>query len=102
MFSAKLSDEYQGLLWAKSVHMHTRLTNSVANSNTGKCPDWLFYGFQPKIYPHLIQFGRVGWVTIQTPKQKLTPKSIKCVMLGYSHDHEGDTYRMYNIQHKRP
>jgi len=101
MFSAKLSDEYQGLLWAESVHMHTRLTNSVANSNTGKCPDWLFYGFQPKIYPHLIQFGRVGWATIRTPRQKLTPKSVKCVMLGYSHDHAGDTYRMYNVATKK-
>ena len=81
--------------------MHTRLTNSVANSNTGKCPNWLFYGFQPKIYPHLIQFGRVGWATIRTPRQKLTPKSVKCVMLGYSHDHAGDTYRMYNVPTKK-
>ena len=28
MLSAKLTDEYQGLLWAEAVHTATRLTNS--------------------------------------------------------------------------
>ena len=101
MYAAKLSDEYHGLLWAESVHTHTRLTNSVANSATNKCPDWLFYGKQPTLYPHLVQFGRVGWVTIRTKIPKLTPKAIKCIMLGYSHNHAADTYRMYNITTKK-
>jgi hypothetical protein len=38
---------------------------------------------------------------IWTPRQKLTPKSIKCVMLAYSYDHTGDTYRMYNMAMKK-
>jgi hypothetical protein len=101
MYAAKLSDEYHGLLWAESVHTHTRLTNSVANSATNKCPDWLFYGKQPTLYPHLVQFGRVGWVAIRTKIPKLTPKAIKCIMLGYSHNHAADTYRMYNLTTKK-
>ena len=101
MYAAKLSDEYHGLLWAESVHTHTQLTNLVENSATNKCPDWLFYSKQPTLYPHLVQFGCIGWVTICTKIPKLTPKAIKCIMLRYSHNHAVDTYRMYNITTKK-
>ena len=43
-----------------------------------------------------MQFGRVGYVTLGTKPAKLDKKAIKCVMIGYSSDHPGDTYRMYN------
>jgi len=48
------------------------------------------------IYEHLIQFGRIGYVTIRTPVNKLDDKAIKCVMIGYSENHSGDTYRLFN------
>jgi hypothetical protein len=67
MQSAKLTDEYQGLLWAEAVHTSTRLTNSTINSVTKNGPDNMFYndmnprgGPDNKLYK---QFGRVGWVT---------------------------------------
>ena len=101
MYTAKFGDEAQGLLWAESANTHTRLTNVVANSRNVKCPDWLWYGKQPTIYKHLVHFGRIGYVTIRTKQPKLEPKAMKCVMIGYSNDHSGDTYRMYNPETKK-
>ena len=96
MINAKLNDEFQGLLWAECANTMTRVTNVVSNSRNIKCPDWLWYGKQPTIYEHLIQFGRIGYVTIRTPVNKLDDKAIKCVMIGYSENHSGDTYRLFN------
>ena len=101
MFKAKFSDESQGLLWAESADTHTRLTNIVCNSRDIKCPDWKFYGTQPSIYKNLVQFGRVGYVTLGTKPAKLDKEAVKCVMIGYSKDHPGDTYRMYNAETKK-
>ena len=101
MFTAKFGDEVQGLLWAESANTHTRLTNVVANSKDVKCPDWLWYGKQPTIYKHLVQFGQIGFATIQARQNKLEPKALKCVMIGYSADHSGDTYCMYNPETKK-
>ena len=101
MFAANFSDESQGLLWAKTISMHTRLTNIVSNSRNVRCPDWLFYGKQPTIYTHLVQFGRIGWVTICTKTNKLDKKAKKCVMIGYADNHAGDTYRMYDPATKK-
>ena len=54
------------------------------------------------IYDHLMHFGRIGWVKIGAKKtNKLEEKAIKCVMVGYSHDHAGDTYRMFNPQTRK-
>ena len=100
MYAAKFSDDTQGLLWAESVNTATRLTNSVYNYK-GKCPDWLWYNRQPTLYPHLVQFGRIGYVTKRTKQRKLDEKAWKCVMIGYSDDHAGDTYRMFKPDTKK-
>ena len=94
MYKAKFSDESQGLLWAKSADTHTRETNIVCNSHDVKCSDWKFYGTQPTIYKNLVQFGRVGFVTLDKKPAKLDKKAMKCVMIRYSSDHPEDTYRM--------
>ena len=96
MISAKFNNEYQGLLWAECASTLTRITNIVSNSRNIKCPDWIWYGKQPTLYKNLIQFGRIGYVTIRTPRNKLDVKAVKCVMIGYSENHSGDTYRMFN------
>ena len=98
MLSAKLTDEYQGLLWAEAVHTATRLTNSTVNSVTKRSPDDMFYGEMNPRRPYKLykQFGRVGWVTARHGIKKLDARSFKCVFLGYSEDHSQDTYRMYN------
>ena len=102
MLKARFSEDIQGLLWAESMSAHTRLTNIVCNSSDmEKCPDWKFYGKIPTIYSNLIEFGRIGWVKLGKKQAKLDVKATKCVMIGYSPDHAGDTYRMYNPTTKK-
>ena len=98
MIKAKFTDEYQGLLWAESVHTHTTLTNIVCNTRGTKCPDELFYGKKPDIYKHLVEFGRVAYMKFGKKQNKLEPKATKCIMIGYSTNHAGDTYRSYNTK----
>jgi hypothetical protein len=46
---------------------------------------------------HLVQFGRLGYVTDKSKiKSKLAPKAIKCVFVGYAFNHSAHTYRLYN------
>ena len=102
MLKAKFSDESQGLLWAESINTHTRLTNSVCNTNDMEnSPDWIFYGKCPEIYDNLVEFGRIGWVKIPGKILKLEAKATKCIMIGYSDNHAGDTYRMYQPDTKK-
>ena len=101
MITAKFSDYHQGLLWAEAVFTMTRITNLVSNSLNIKCPDWLWYGTQPTIYRHLVQFGRIGYVTRRGKTAKLQQKALKCVMIGYSDNHSGDTYRLFNPNTKK-
>ena len=34
-------------------------------------------------------------------QNKLDPKASKCIMIGYSANHAGDTYRLYNTETKK-
>ena len=101
MTKASFTEEYQGLLWAESVHTSTRLTNIVCNTRGDKCPDELFYGKMPDIYKHLVEFGRIGYMKLGKKQNKLEPKAAKCVMIGYSANQAGDTYRLYNTETKK-
>ena len=48
-----------------------------------------------------MQFGQIGFVTIQARQNKLEPKALTCVMIGYSADHSGNMYCMYNPETKK-
>lgn len=64
---------------------------------TGMCPDEMFTGMKPTLYPHLIEFGRIGYVTVCTAHlSKMAECSHKCIMVGYALNHSSDAYRMYN------
>ena len=96
-FSAGWNSATQAKLWAESISTSEYLTNVVSNSRNIKSPEELFTGKQPSIYKHLIEYGRMGWVTNRKKiKKKLAPKAIPCYMIGYAKGHSGDTYRMYN------
>jgi transposase InsO family protein len=100
MLGARMDEDHQGRLWAEAVYTANRLHNAVPN-RAGLAPDELWYGKPPKLLDNLVQFGRIGYVTIRNTTAKLTPKSIKMVMLGYAPDHAGDVYRLYNPETKR-
>ena len=46
----------------------------------------------------MVEFGRVGYVTIRGAKikNKIEERSIKHIMVGYAWNYSGDTYRLYN------
>ena len=102
MIGARLSRDYEQLLWAEAVYTATRLTNIVVNTYLKTLSsDELWYGTPPKLFDHLTQWGRIGFVKDQKIIKKLTKKSIKCVMVGYADHHSADTYRMFNMETKK-
>lgn len=100
MLAAKLTDERQGELWTEAVNTATKLDNAVPNRNMVESPDYMWYGEQPKFLQHLVQWGRIGYMTIRDKQAKLEKKSTQCIMVGYADQHSGDTYRLYKMEAK--
>ena len=97
MISAAWTKEMQAKLWAEATKTAALLGNVLPNTRSAVPPDEQFYGEKSNIYPHLIQFGRVGYVTNRaTMKGKFKEKSSPMVMIGYGENHARDVYRMYN------
>ena len=105
MYCARLSLETQALLWPEAINTITKLTNSLPKSNETDDPYTKWYGQDAKkhrILDHLQPFGRVAYITNRSKiKAKLEPKSFKCIFVGYSDDHSGDTYKFYNPSTKQ-
>ena len=67
-----------------------------------KSANEFFYGRKPSFLYHMVEFGRVGYVTKREKiSGKLEDRATKCVFIGYGRNHSGDTYRMYNPVTKR-
>ena len=100
MYCAKLSLETQALLWPEAINTVTKLGNSLPRKGETNDPYTLWYGVdgrKNRILDHLQPFGRVAYITNRSKlRAKLDPKSVKCVFVGYSDDHSGDTYKFYN------
>ena len=59
-------------------------------------PIEMFTGVSPN-YGNLIQWGRVGFITIRDKYiKKLDNRSIKCVFVGYAENHSENTYWFFN------
>lgn len=71
------------------------LDNAVPNCNVNTSPDHAWYDEHTNILKHLVQWGQIEFVTICTKQPKLENKSVKCVMVGYTYNHSGDTYRVH-------
>ena len=69
----------------------------------GLVPMKCFFGKKPSFLWNMVEFGRIGYVTRRDMKikGKLMEQAIKCIMVGYTQNHAGDTYRMYNPATKR-
>ena len=100
MLAAKLDDTHQGMLWTEAVNTATKLDNAVPNRNMAESPDYLWYGEQPHFLKHLVQWGRIGYMTIRDKQAKMEKKSVQCVMVGYADQHSGDTYRVFKVEQK--
>ena len=83
MISAAWTKEMQAKLWAEATKTAAILGNSLPNTRSAVPPDELFYGKPSDIYTHLIEFGRVGYVTNRsTMKGKFKEKANPMVMIG--------------------
>jgi gag-polypeptide of LTR copia-type/Zinc knuckle len=97
MIAAAWTKELQGKLWAEATKTAALLGNILPNTRSTVPPDEQFYGKQSELYNHLIEFGRVGYVTNRIPmKGKFKEKATAMVMIGYAEHHARDVYRMYN------
>ena len=97
MNAANLSSGTQGMLWPEAIRCANTLYNITRNAVSDDVPFKMFIGQEPKIYPHLIEFGRIGVVT-DTGKIKANwkNKGHKVIMTGYATNKSSDTYRIYN------
>jgi hypothetical protein len=97
MFEARLDQSTRDKLWAEAVNAASNIGNlGVTGKNEKSCNE-MYTGVKSKGIGMLIQFGRIGYVTIRTKiKKKMIDKTIKCINLGPAEDHSSETYRLYN------
>jgi hypothetical protein len=75
MIPGAWTKEMQAKLWAKATKTAALLGNVLPNTHSTVPPNEQFYGEKSNIYPRLIQFGRVGYVTSRaTMKGKFKAK----------------------------
>jgi hypothetical protein len=79
-----------GRYWAKRLHTTTYLLNRLPTTAIqAACPHLALFGSVPS-YEHLVVFGCTCYPnTTATAPHKLSPRSTRCVFLGYSTDHKG-------------
>ena len=103
MYSANLTDELRKKIWAEAVNYTEEVRNSMATTRSVTTSDEIFFGKKPTILPYMVEFGRIGYVTIRDNniKKKTDERAINAIMAGYAKSHSGDTYRMFNPVTKR-
>ncbi|GJW76284.1 putative RNA-directed DNA polymerase [Tanacetum coccineum] len=74
-----------------ATYLINRLPSSVLN---GKSPYDMIYNSCPKL-SHIRMFGCLCFATVLNNHDKLTNRSEKCVMMGYSSSQKG--YRLYSL-----
>jgi hypothetical protein len=96
LFQANLPGRY----WVEGLHTATYLLNRLPNKTIqAACPHMALFGSPPS-YEHLRVFGCTCYPnTSSTTPHKLSPRSTRCVFLGYSSDHKG--YRCLDLSTNR-
>jgi hypothetical protein len=79
-----------GCYWAEGLHTATYLLNRLLlKTIQAACPHLALFG-SALLYEHLRALGCACYPnTAVTAPHKLTPRSTRCVFLGYSTDHKG-------------
>lgn len=86
----------QAILTAAHIHNHV-----PSRSHNDKAPLEYWTGKPPGL-GHLRIFGSTTWVHVLKEKlQKLDPKSVKCVLMGYEEDAGSKVYRVYDAENNR-
>ena len=103
LYAANLTEDSRKKLWAEAVNYNEDVRNSISTTRSVDSANKLFFGKLPSFLKSTVEFGRVGYVTIRGAKikNKIEERSMKCIMVGYSRNSSGDTYRLYNPTTKR-
>ena len=103
LWNAKFNKEHKQRLLPEAIEMASFLHDLLPTAANKKSHNERWYGEPSKWTPkHLIEFGRVGHVTIKEKKTaKQEPKSEPMIMVGYVLDAPVGTYKMYNPKTKR-
>lgn len=95
---SQLGNEFWGQAVLTAGHIHNRLPNRSHNNRspleyrTGKLPG----------VGHLRIFGSTTWVHVpKERRQKLDPKSVKCILVGYEEHAGTKIYRLYDAEKKQ-
>jgi hypothetical protein len=96
LFQASLPATY----WAEALHTAMHLLNRLPSKAVSHpTPHFALYGTTPS-YDHLRVFGCDCYPNISaTAPNKLSPRSTRCLFLGYSPDHKG--YRCLDLTSHR-
>jgi hypothetical protein len=96
LFQASLPASY----WAEALHTSTHLLNRLPSKAVSHPnPHYALYGAAPS-YDHLHVFGCACYPnTSATAPHKLSPRSTRCLFLGYSANHKG--YRCLDLTSHR-
>jgi hypothetical protein len=96
LFQASLPARY----WAEALHTSTHLLNRLPTKAVSHpTPYFALYDTAPS-YAHLCIFGCACYPnTSATAPHKLSPRSTRCLFLGYSPDHKG--YRCLELTSHR-
>jgi hypothetical protein len=103
MIIAGLNEELRRIAWAEFAMATSVTSNSICNTANDEPPDKMFYGKNTDLHKHLVELGRVGYVskdrTIKS-KKFVTNSANKVIMCGYAHNHSRDTYRLLKVSTK--
>ena len=90
----------RGKLWAEAANCATHNEN-VTSLHTGEPSSHeKFFGNLPPYVPHMRTFGEIGIVRNihQGTVWKLENKGIPAMFIGYTNEHAGNVYKMFNLQ----
>ena len=95
---SKLDKKFWGQAVLTTAHIHNHVPS---RSHNDKAPLEYWTGKQPGV-SHLQIFGSTTWVQVPKEKrQKLNPKSVKCVLMGYEEDAGSKVYRICDEEMER-
>ena len=102
LYASNFTEKTRKALWAEAINYTEQVRNAMSTSNSKESADFKFFGKSPNFLSHMVEFGRIGYVTKREKiLGKLEERSTKMIMVGYATNHSGDVYRMYNPRTRR-
>ena len=93
---ADLTLDLRNKLWTEAVRCANVLENITSTAANPETPFELFVKRKSTLYDHLIEFGRIGYVTDKrNMKANWKNQAHRGIMVGYADSKPSDTYRMY-------